>query len=189
MCAAPDGAERAHEAQVLRGGLRADCGRKPTQLPSCGELWDLEDSRRCGTRFERNCQAMFINRLLNQGSSPLLEEVVNFASQRHRLLAENIANVDTPGYRQKDLSVGRFQEMLVQRLEARDRPPGAVRFDDIRHAVDHPTRGILFHDRNNRSMEQLASDLAKNGLMHNVAIELLRKQYQQMDMALKDRVT
>ncbi|MFI5377769.1 MAG: flagellar basal body rod protein FlgB [Tepidisphaerales bacterium] len=133
---------------------------------------------------------MFINRMLNQGSSPLLEEVVNFTSQRHRLLAENIANVDTPGYRQKDLSLGRFQKMLVQRLETRDQQaPGTVRFDDIRHEVDHPTRGILFHDRNNRSMEQLESDLAKNGLMHNVAIELLRKQYSQMDMALKDRLT
>ncbi len=133
---------------------------------------------------------MFISRMFNQGSSPLLEEVVSFTAKRHALLAENIANVDTPGYRQKDLSVGRFQQMLVQRLELRGRQaPGAVRFDDIRHEVSEPMRGILFHDRNNRSMEQLASDLAKNGLTHNLAIELLRKQYQQMELALKDRVT
>ena len=133
---------------------------------------------------------MFIDRMLNQGSSPLLEQVVNFTSQRHRLLTENIANVDTPGYRQKDLSLGRFQKMLVQRLEDRDGgAPGSVRFDDIRNEVDRPTRGILFHDHNNRSMEQLEADQARNGLMHNVAIELLRKQYEQMAMALKDRLT
>ncbi len=133
---------------------------------------------------------MFIDRMLNQGSTPLLEQVVNFTSQRHRLLTENIANVDTPGYRQKDLSLGRFQQMLVQRLDARDGGArGAVRFDDIRSEVERPKRGILSYDHNNRSMEQVASDLAKNGLMHNVAIELLRKQYTQMEMALKDRLT
>jgi hypothetical protein len=36
-------------------------------------------------------------------------------------------------------------------------------------------------------MEQLMSDQAKNALMHNFVIELLRKQFQTMEMALKDR--
>jgi flagellar basal body rod protein FlgB len=54
--------------------------------------------------------------------------------------------------------------------------------------VENPVQGILFHDGNNRSMEQLATDLAKNAMMHNLAIELLRKQFQQMDMALKEKV-
>jgi flagellar basal body rod protein FlgB len=33
------------------------------------------------------------------------------------------------------------------------------------------------------------SDQAKNAMMHNMVIEMLRKQYQQLDMALKERVT
>ena len=55
--------------------------------------------------------------------------------------------------------------------------------------VEHPTNGILSHDGNNRSMESLMSDQAKNGMLHNMIIELLRKQFQQMDMALKERVS
>jgi len=132
---------------------------------------------------------MFIEQLLNQGNAPVLESVIRFTAARHRLIAENIANVDTPDYRQKDLSVERFQSLLRSRLEMRRHSrPGAVRFDDLSVDVDNPTRGILFHDRNNRSMEQLATDLAKNAMMHNLAIELLRKQYQQMDMALRERI-
>jgi flagellar basal body rod protein FlgB len=61
-------------------------------------------------------------------------------------------------------------------------------FDDIQSSVENPVRGILFHDRNSRSMEHLATDLAKNAMMHNLAIELLRKQFQQMEMALKEKV-
>ena len=37
-------------------------------------------------------------------------------------------------------------------------------------------------------MEQLMSDQAKNALLHNMAIELLRKQFSTMEMALKERV-
>jgi len=131
---------------------------------------------------------MFIERLLSEGNAPLLEQVVQFSAARHKLIAENIANVDTPGYRQRDLSVARFEAMLRERVDRRASGGRGVRFGDIRAEVEHPVRGILFHDRNNRSMEQLATDLAKNAMLHNVAIELLRKQYTGMEMALKERV-
>src|SRR5207302_6501078 len=106
------------------------------------------------------------------------------------LIAENMANVDTPGYRQKDLDLAKFQSILRDRVTDRDRAPvGATGFDEIAAEIQHPTGGILFHDGNNRSMEQLVSDQAKNALMHNLVVELLRKQFQQMEMALKERVT
>jgi flagellar basal body rod protein FlgB len=77
--------------------------------------------------------------------------------------------------------------MLRERVDQRRRT-GMASFEDMRSDVENPVRGILFHDRNNRSMEQLATDMAKNAMMHNLAIELLRKQFQQMEMALKERV-
>src|SRR5438046_2219791 len=130
---------------------------------------------------------MLIEGLRNRGNGALLEQVINFASQRHKLILDNIANVDTPGYRQKDLSVEHFSSMLRDRVDDRRRS-GVANFDDIAMKTEYPVRGILFHDRNNRSMEHLATDLAKNAMMHNLAIELLRKQFQQMDMALKEKV-
>jgi flagellar basal-body rod protein FlgB len=133
---------------------------------------------------------MFIERLMNQGNAPVLEQMVKFSQQRHRLLAENIVNVSTPGYRQKDLSIDRFQQLLRDRVnERRDAPIGSVRFDDISAETEYPRRNILFHDRNNRSMEQLMSDQAQNALMHNLMTELLRKQFDSVQNALKERVT
>ena len=41
-----------------------------------------------------------------------LERLVQFAGQRHRLIVNNIANFDTPGYRPTDVSVTDFQEQL-----------------------------------------------------------------------------
>lgn len=132
---------------------------------------------------------MFIERLLNQGNAPLLAQVVRFTAARQELLAENIANIDTVGYRQKDLSVERFRRQLLKRVEDRRRlGPRGVTFDDMALEQETPVRGILYHDGNNRSMEQLAGDVAKNALLHNLAIELLRKQYMAMETALKERI-
>jgi len=132
---------------------------------------------------------MFIDRMLNQGPTPLLEKMLDFTAARHQMLAENIVNIDTPNYHNKDLSLTKFQSLLRDRSRVRsDIAPGSVRFDDI-HVDPHQTDGLMFHDGNNRSAEQLMTDEAKNALMHNLVVELLRKQYSEMEMALKDRVT
>ena len=137
----------------------------------------------------------FIERLLDQGGASLLEQTLRFTAARQSLIAENVVNVDTPGYRQKDLSVEKFKAMMRERVESR-RESGLAGlsagehagFDDVAAELETPTRGILFHDGNNRSMEHLMSDMAKNAMMHNLCVELLRKQFQALELALKERV-
>jgi len=133
---------------------------------------------------------MFLDRLLNDGNAPLLEQWLQFAEARQRLLAEDVANASTPNYVQKDLSLEQFQAMLRAKLRsAQSSPPDTVSYDDVAAEVQHPVRGILFHDGNNRSMEQLMTDQAKNALMHSMAVELLRHQYSIMELALKERIS
>ena len=130
---------------------------------------------------------MYIDRLLNQGSEPVLERWLQFTDSREGFLAGNIANSSTPGYVQKDLSLPKFQESLAEKVKQQDEAaPGAVNFDDIESELEHPRDNILFHDGNNRSMEQLMSDQAKNAMMHNFAVELLRDQYSMIETALKE---
>jgi flagellar basal-body rod protein FlgB len=132
---------------------------------------------------------VFIERLLNEGNAPVLEQVVKFTAARQRLIGENIVNLSTPNYIQKDLSLDRFNQLLGKRIDQRRQaPPGAVDFSDVGGEIEHPKAGILFHDGNNRSVEQLMSDQAKNAMMHNLAIELLRRQFQSLKAALTERV-
>ena len=132
---------------------------------------------------------MFLDRLLNTGPEPLIERMVQFTGARHAVLAENIVNSTTPGYKQKDLSLPAFQKALTRRMEQRERSaPGSVGFNDISADIKNPKAGILFHDRNNRSMETLMSDVASNALKHNMYTEMLRKQFETVEMVLKDRV-
>ncbi|HEX4124189.1 MAG TPA: hypothetical protein VHY37_05625 [Tepidisphaeraceae bacterium] len=132
---------------------------------------------------------MFIDRLFKQDSTPVLEQMLNFTTARSKVLAEDVVNIDTPGYKSKDLDLAAFQKLLAERIDdSREKPPGAENYGDMQYDLQSPEGGILFHDGSNKSMEQLESDQAKNALMHNLAIELLRNQFSVMQMALKERV-
>lgn len=133
---------------------------------------------------------MFVERLINQGNAPLVSQMLSFTQQRHRLLADNIANISTPGYEQRDLDLGAFQQQLRERVAQRQRlGPMAVRFDDVQGILSDPDRGVFYHDRSNRSTEQLMSDLSSNALRHNMYVELLRKQFDSIKNALRERVS
>ena len=132
---------------------------------------------------------MFLDRIMNAGNAPLIERMVQFTGQRHAVLSENIVNSTTPGYRQKDLSLKAFQKALIKRVEQRKHAaPGAIGFDDLSAQIKNPKAGILFHDRNNRSMETMMSDFSSNALKHNMYTEMLRKQHGTMEMILKGHV-
>ena len=48
---------------------------------------------------------------------PLLEQMLRFTAARHQLIAENVVNISTPDYRQKDLSLDKFQQLLADRVD------------------------------------------------------------------------
>jgi flagellar basal-body rod protein FlgB len=53
-----------------------------------------------------------LSELFASTNIPVLGEVLNFTQARQGVLAGNIANVNTPGYRTRDLSPAAFQEQL-----------------------------------------------------------------------------
>ncbi|HBN74811.1 MAG TPA: hypothetical protein DD473_03105 [Planctomycetaceae bacterium] len=57
--------------------------------------------------------------ILQQTTIPILEQAAIFGQKRHQVLAGNIANIDTPDYRTRDLSVDKFEESLKQAIQAR----------------------------------------------------------------------
>ena len=125
--------------------------------------------------------------LLNQTAAPTLTRSLNFTAARHAVLAENIVNASTPGYKTKDLDVAGFQHALRERINHKSKR-GTVDQSDVQFERSTDTRALTFHDGNNRSMEQLMSDSTENAMRHNMSIELLRKQYGLFHMAVRERV-
>ena len=128
-----------------------------------------------------------LDRLLNQSATPLLERTASFHSARHAVLAENVVNLSTPGYRQKDLNEASFRSRLRDRVAAARRD-GTVDYSYLAAEPAETSDDLVFHDGNDRSVEELITEQAKNALQHNMAVELLRKQYALFDLALRERV-
>lgn len=132
---------------------------------------------------------MFIDQITNSGAIGTLEVMVQFAAQRHEVLAHNIANISTPGFRNRDVSVRDFQEALSKAMDQRGEggkgplsleSTEEIEFGPSGRVTLHPrtpSGGILFHDRNDRDLERMMQGLAENTAMHRVASDLLRSRY------------
>lgn len=134
--------------------------------------------------------------LFSGGAILALERGLQFSSARHRLILENIANADTPGYRRKDLDVGSFEAAMKEAaakgswegkgLEPRmlrDGEGSAEKVGGIRR------EGLLRHDRNNVDMEMELALLRKNGSYFNQMASLLRKSFEGIRLAIAERAT
>lgn len=123
--------------------------------------------------------AVFESLVTTSGIS-VLERVIAFTGARHDLLANNIANIDTPDYKMKDLDVDAFNRDLCDAVNARTVGPGEPKVDDEQY--------LLFHDGNNRSVEKQMTEITKNTMLHNAALEILRNQYQVLSRAIAGQV-
>lgn len=149
-----------------------------------------------------------LSSIFDSSSIPVLEQVVNFTEARHGVLAGNIANLDTPGYKTRDLSPELFQQRLREAIATQHQPaisptalgdvadltPGDTgqRRDDIRTAafgkVKDSMKSILRHDGDDVSMEQQVNEMVKNQEQHNLAITIMSAQFRLLRAAVTGQV-
>ena len=137
-----------------------------------------------------------MDRMFDNSTIPVLQEVVAFTQRRHEVLAGNIANLDTPGYRTRDLNEEVFQKQLQEAIEARRAGPehGSPGYiDDSADSTDmrdvrDSLKSILYHDDSDVSLEQQITQISKNQFMHNLAISILSSQFRLLEVAISERV-
>lgn len=121
-----------------------------------------------------------------------LEQTLSFAQRRHELLAGNVANLDTPDYRSRDLDVDDFQSALAASLRAgekswRSSGMDSVTRDDLRNGPRSAMEQVVFHDGSDVSLENQVTEISKNQHMHNLAISTLRSQFSLLRAAITER--
>ncbi len=143
-----------------------------------------------------------ISDLSTAGAMPVLEKMFLFSGQRQRLIAQNIANIDTPNYQGVDADPRAFQRALSDAVERRHAKNGGVSGEldlssssQVRMVGNRmeiipttPIEGVLFQDRNQRDLEQLMQDMVENASMFRVAGDLMRKNQSMIRSAIAQRV-
>ncbi len=139
-----------------------------------------------------------IDGFLGNTSLPALERSMQFMSARQKLLAGNIANAETPGFRPVDVNPRAFQQALQQALdEDRVDTQGSLQFDPSAPIAfteagtelkpEILADNIMFHDGNDRSMERLMQRLSENVYAFRIASQLLRNQFELVNAAIRER--
>jgi len=134
----------------------------------------------CRTRAEPGCRkgsetrfggsfalaVSVVDRITNQ-----IEQYMDLLSSRQKLVASNIANADTPGYKTKDIDF-QFEFMSL----AQGASPNVVEAPGL----------VVKNDGNNVSMDREARLLAENALRFNLASSLMKSQLKLMHAAIDE---
>lgn len=122
---------------------------------------------------------------------PALEQSLTFAERRHELLAGNVANIDTPDYRARDLNQADFQNALAESIQyARQDPAQSITpstRDEIYAGPRSATEQIVYHDGSDVSLEHQVTEIAKNQHLHALAVTTMRSQFALLRAAITER--
>ena len=105
-----------------------------------------------------------------------LERALDVSAFRQQVLAANLANVDTPGYRTRDVRT--FSGELDQAI-AGDSPLFTPVAREMRGLLERP-------DGNNVSVERESLLMAQNQLRFQAAVQLLRAEFRRLSQAINE---
>jgi flagellar basal-body rod protein FlgB len=115
-----------------------------------------------------------------------LERVLDRSALRHQVIAANLANIDTPGYRTRDLRP--FAGEIEQAMATADAQFGEQSMREpffTPTPVAHEISGLLERpDGNNVSVERESLLLAQNQLRFQVAVQFLKAEFHRLSSAI-----
>jgi len=131
--------------------------------------------------------------LFNSTSIPVTEMTVVFTETRQQLLASNLANFDTPGYKTRDLSPAKFQKHLREAVRERDRSGTPLSLASMREgragrSGNDSMLTFLHHDKTDVIVEETVAEMAKNQMLHNTALAVMNSQFRLLQSAISERV-
>lgn len=137
-----------------------------------------------------------IDPAVNDWSLTLLEQAARFAEKRQSVLAGNVANINTPNYKVRDLPVGEFRQAMSDAVAQRKAPPSLGHVppepgnisEDLFKAREVASGHLTFQDGGNRNLEHEMTELTKNAMQHRVTVEMLASRLRLLETVISGRL-
>jgi flagellar basal-body rod protein FlgB len=107
----------------------------------------------------------------------IVEAGLRAESLRQKAIANNIANLETPGYRRVDV---KFEDLLAKCLDS----SGKVDLSEVEPEIYRPKETPLKSNGNDVDLEAEVGHMIRNTLRHKAYVRLLNKKYQQIELAI-----
>ena len=106
-----------------------------------------------------------------------LVDRLNFASERQKVISSNIANINTPNYKAKDLV---FADELAKSNSLELSKTNAMHLDTKKHVIEKKfeliqKKGVEQNDGNNVSLDTEISEMSKNNIMFEAIQTSIKK--------------
>jgi len=113
---------------------------------------------------------------------PLVEEMLDWTAKRQQTISANLANIDTPGYKARDISFSQhMQSLALQTTSARHLDPIAADGLSV-YEVDTKAK----NNGNTVDLDREMTELTKNGLQYVALVQYLNQKLRTLRSAIND---
>ena len=136
----------------------------------------MENNFSCGVIY-------MLDKIISNTS--LIKKSLDASWTKNEAISQNIANVDTPGYKRKTV---KFEEFINTEMKKSKIANGQSKLsgDDIKVSVDTITPGYRL-DGNNVDIEREMALMAENSIRYNTLIKAISGQYSRLNIAINGR--
>ncbi len=117
----------------------------------------------------------------------VLDKAADASALRNEAISNNLANIDTPGYKRQDVSFAAELEEALRhsRFESLDDKVGSLRLDRLRGRQYTDAEGYSYRlDGNNVDIETENAELAKNNLLYNGLTQSIKAEFSNLKTAM-----
>jgi len=129
---------------------------------------------------------MFVDILSYDRIPLILEKVLDCTSRVHDVIASNIANAETPGYKRREVSFQSLLNSYIERLERANSSDEGIETLDFEPEIFEVRDGKMKRDGNNVDIDAEMVKLAENQLRNYMAIQLLRKRQSMINFSITE---
>ena len=152
-----------------------------------------------------------IDSFVRPATVPLLKQLAQFNERRQQVLAANIAKIDTPDYKSRDLPVEAFQQAMKKAVRQINSPPSQytsqstssllpiefpsslttrektvddVFTDDLFRSLDLPAETLGLQDNGKRNIEHEVMEMTRTLMMQSYAMQMMTSQYDLLEAVI-----
>lgn len=116
----------------------------------------------------------------------VLEKACDASWTRHSVLSNNIANVDTPGYKRKDVQFEEYLRSEIGYTNSLDHEVANADLDALMTTTYTEYEGLDYRiDGNNVDIDTESAELAKNQIRYYTLLDSVSQEFSRLKMVTK----
>jgi len=120
-----------------------------------------------------------VTKLYQPEAVDLCEKMLDYAALRHKVIANNVANINTPNFRRSDVEFAKELDRVL-------REKGMEGVGDLRFRITKPNETPIRADGSNASVDKDMAVMAENAIRYQIYSQLIARQFRKIRDILRE---